>query len=252
MKEKIVLALFLLVVGSVHSQTGTELQLLKHVNFLSSDILKDRAAGSEKEREANKYIRENWGDGKRTNFYSWEHEIVREQDTVLSEMVGTFLYNKAKATVLIGAELENAADLAVLIGIQNLLCEMKLDVNVMVVSMTSYQNGHQGLDYLRTHMPKKAKDIRLVIYLNEVGGMDVNNPKLHISATQGIFEELQLLTKQFELSKEEDVELKTGATQPYIANQIQALTVSSKNEGELNTRGMQQIQNFIVDWVVTK
>ena len=94
-------------VNSLNAQVGTELQLLKHINFLSTDSIKVRAAGSQAERNANKYIRENWENGKRTSFYSWEYRIVNGGDSLTSEMVGTFLYNKAKATILISADLES-------------------------------------------------------------------------------------------------------------------------------------------------
>ena len=253
------MAKWILFVGYVLSmnvliaQNGTELEILKHVNYLSADVIKSRVAGSENERIANKYIRENWGDGKRTSFYSWEYELNKDSVSLQSEMVGTFLYNKAKATILIAADLESSSDIAVLLGLQNQLSQLKLDVNVMVVGVTSNGNGHQGLDYLLTHMPKKARDIRLLIHLNEVGGMDKGNPVLKITSTAGIFEELQLMTKQFELTQIEDQLLITGEEKTYVQKGIQCLVVSAANEeSKVNTHGMHQVQEFLVQWVITK
>ena len=253
MKNWILVLLCVLSMNALTAQNGSELQLLKHVNYLSADALKSRVAGSENERIANKYIRENWGDGKRTSFYSWEYDLNKDTVTLKSEMVGTFLYNKAKATILLVADLESSSDIAVLLGLQNELSQLKLDVNVMVVGVTSSNNGHQGLDYLLTHMPKKARDIRLLIHLNELGGMDNDNPVLTVTATAGIFEELQLMTKQFELAQLEGSLLTEGEEQAYVQKGIQCLVVSAEDEeSKVNTRGMHQIQEFLVQWVITK
>ena len=243
----------MLSLSALKAQKGTELQILKHVNFLSTDLLKKRSAGSDAERLSNNYIRENWANGKRTSFYSWEYELNKDSVSLKSEMVGTFLYNKAKATILIAADLESSSDIAVLLGLQNQLSQLKLDVNVMVVGVTSNGNGHQGLDYLLTHMPKKARDIRLLIHLNEVGGMDKGNPVLKITSTAGIFEELQLMTKQFELTQIEDQLLITGEEKTYVQKGIQCLVVSAANEeSKVNVHGLHQIQEFLVQWVITK
>lgn len=240
-------------VNCVNAQVGTELQILKHINYLSSDSMRSRIAGSETEKNANKYIRENWFNGKRTSFYSWEYILTKDTDSLMSEMVGTFLYNKAKATILLTADLENSADIALLLGLQNQLAQLKLDVNVMVVSVTSQNDGHQGLDYLLTHMPKKARDIRLLIHLNEVGGMSKENPVLTITSTAGIYEELQLMTKQFELSKAEDSLLNAGDEKNYVQKGIQCLAVSVKDDvSKVNTHGLHQVQEFLVQWVITK
>jgi hypothetical protein len=243
----------MLCLSAVNAQKGTELQILKHVNFFSTDLMKERSAGSEAERLSNNYIRENWASGKRTSFYSWEYELNQDTVTLTSEMVGSFLYNKAKATILLAADLESASDIAVLLGLQNELAELKLDVNVMVVSVTSFNNGHQGLDHLLTHMPKKARDIRLLIHMNEVGGMSKENPILTITSTAGIFEELQLMPKQFELAQAEDSLLSVGEEKTYVQKGIQCLVVSAKDdESKLNTHGLHQTQDFLVQWVITK
>lgn len=243
----------MLILSALKAQKGTELQILKHINFLSTDLLKERSAGSGAERLSNNYIRENWANGKRTSFYSWEYELNKDSISSKSEMVGAFLYNKAKATVLLAADLESSSDIAVLLGLQNELSQLKLDVNVMVVSITSANNGHQGLDYLLTHMPKKARDIRLLIHLNEVGGMDKDNPILKITSTAGIFEELQLMTKQFELVKAEESLLIVGDEKNYVQKGIQCLVASAADDAsKVNVHGLHQIQEFLVQWVITK
>lgn len=236
----------------VNAQIGSELQLLKYVNAFSSDSLKLRSAGSEMERKANKYIRENWVDGKRTSFYSWEYTFKKDADSLKSEMVGTFLYNKAKATILIGASLEKSTDIALLIGLQNQLSQLKLDVNVILVGFTDYDNQHLGANYIATHLPKKAKDIRLIIHLNDVGGMSKENGVLSVAATAGIFEELQLLPKLFELEKLEDALLIERDTKNYYNRGIQCLSVTTNSENALNTNGIHKIQEFLVQWVITK
>ncbi len=235
------------------AQNGTQLQLLKHFNFLSSDVMKSREAGSDGERKTNNYIRENWGDGKRTSFYSWEYDLNSDTVSLKSEMVGTFLYNKSKATILIAADLENSADIAVLLGIQNELSQIKLDVNVMIVGVTSKDNGHDGLDYLLTHMPKKARDIRLLIHLSDIGSLTKENPNLTVISTAGIFEELQLIPNQFELIKGETSLLANSDGKMYYEKGIQCLALSSANQSLLlDSQWAHQLQEFIVQWVITK
>ena len=130
---------------------------------------------------------------------------------------------------------------------------MKLDANVMVVSVTSSNNGHQGLDYLATHMPKKARDIRLVIHLNELGNISNDNPSIIVTATEGIFEELELMTKQFEIEKKDNLKLMEGDMKNYIQRGVQCLSISTDNtEGPINTHGIHQVQEFLVQWVITK
>jgi len=236
----------------INAQVSGEIQLLKDINHLSMDSIKDRKPGTENERLANKYIRENWGSGKRTSYYSWEYLIINSGDTVSSEMVGSFLYNKAKATILLVADLESSADISLLLNLQNELAQLKLDANVMVVTLTSLNNEHQGLDYLLTHMPKKAKDIRLVIHLNETGHMKKESPTLLVSATSGIFEELQLIIKQFEIVQMDDAQLLNGDTSYAISKGIQALTVSTEIDSPIDVHGMKQIQEFLVQWVISK
>ena len=130
----------MLCLSAVNAQKGTELQILKHVNFFSTDLMKERSAGSEAERLSNNYIRENWASGKRTSFYSWEYELNQDTVTLTSEMVGSFLYNKAKATILLAADLESASDIAVLLGLQNELAEF---VNKEAAYLLNF--GYQGM-----------------------------------------------------------------------------------------------------------
>jgi len=234
---------------------ASEIKLIQHINSLSMDSMEVRSAGSRGEKNANKYIRENWGQGKRTTYYSWEYNLKKDADSVTSEMVGSFLYNKAKATILIAAPLENAADVALFLGLQSELAQLKLDVNIMLVAVTSYNNGHQGLDYLATHMPKKARDIRLVINLNDIGNMDKAKPELSINATSGIFQELQTMIKQFELVEQDMVLLNELGTKNYYNRGIQCLSISTvkgSDEISVNTHGVAQIQEFLVQWIKTK
>lgn len=234
-------------------QSGSEVNIIRTVSALSSDSMRVRTAGSTGERNANMFIRKNWGDGKRTSFYSWEYDIVDGADTTKSEMVGSFLYNKAKATILIGAPLENTADVALFLALQHELAQLKLDVNVMLVAVTSKDNGNQGLDYLATHMPKKGRDIRLLINLNDIGGMDKEKPELYVTATSGIFKELQTLIKQFELVEEDVQLLNHSDAKNYFSRGVQCLSISTKNEEEsINTNGVLQIKDFLVQWIQIK
>lgn len=245
--------LYTLSFNLVFGQSSSEIHIIQHINSLSTDSLKVRPAGSIGERNANQYIRKNWGDGKRASFYSWEYNIKNGTDSITSEMVGCFLYNKAKATILIGAPLENAADVALFLGLQHELAQLKLDVNVMLVAVTSKDNGHQGLDYLATHMPKKARDIRLLISLNDIGKMDKTKPELSVNATAGIFQELQTIMKQFELIEEDISGLNEIGTKNYYNKGIQCLSLTTDNsENIVNTNGVFMIQQFLVQWIMTK
>lgn len=243
---------FTLSFNLVFGQASSEIHIIQHINSLSTDSMKYRPVGSRGERSANKYIRENWGDGKRASFYSWEYKLNNGTDSLTSEMVGCFLRNKAKATILIGAPLENSRDVAAFLGLQNELALLKLDVNVMLVAVTGKDNGHQGLEYLATHMPKSARDIRLVINLNGIGNLDKIKPELSITATAGIFQELQSLIKQFELIEEDTTFLTQLGTRNYYNKGIQCLSLSTNPENELNTNGILQIQEFLVQWIKTK
>lgn len=233
---------------------SSEIKIIQHINSLSTDSMKARSVGSRGEENANKYIRENWGQGKRTTYYSWEYNLKKDADSVTSEMVGSFLYNKAKATILISAPLENAADVSLFLGLQSELAQLKLDVNVILVAVTGMNNGHQGLDYLATHMPKKAKDIRLLINLNNIGNMDKEKPELSITATTGIFQELQTMIKQFELVEQDVALLSELGTKNYFNRGIQCLSITSNGSDEslINTNGVNQIQEFLVQWIKTK
>jgi len=248
----IVLLLFALSLNLAFGQASSEIQIIQHINSLATDSMKSRIAGSIRERNANKYIRENWGNGKRTSYYSWEYKIKDGSDSITSEMVGCFLRNKSKATILIGASLENSADIAVFLGLQHELAQLKLDVNVMLVAVTGQNNKHQGLEYLATHMPKSARDIRLVINLNGIGNLDKVKPELSITATAGIFQELQTLIKQFELVEGDSALLDQLGTRNYYNKGIQCLSLSTDSKNELNTNGILQVQEFLIQWIKTK
>lgn len=240
-------------IATIFGQTGSEVNIIRTVSALSTDSMKVRSVGSNGERNANKFIRKNWGDGKRTSFYSWEYDIVDTADTIKSEMVGSFLYNKAKATILIGAPLENTADVALFLALQHELSQLKLDVNVMLVAVTSKDNGHQGLDYLATHMPKKARDIRLLIDLDGIGSMNIEKPELYVKATAGIFQELQSMIKQFELVEEDVQLLNQSDAKNYFNRGVQCLSISNKNEEDsINTNGIIQVKDFLVQWIQIK
>lgn len=240
-------------IATIFGQTGSEVNIIRTVSALSTDSMKVRSVGSSGERNANKFIRKNWGDGKRTSFYSWEYDIVDGADTIKSEMVGSFLYNKAKATILIGAPLENTADVALFLALQHELSQLKLDVNVMLVAVTSKDNGHQGLDYLATHMPKKARDIRLLIDLDGIGSMNIEKPELYVKATAGIFQELQSMIKQFELVEEDVQLLNQSDAKNYFNRGVQCLSISNKNEEDsINTNGILQVKDFLVQWIQIK
>lgn len=254
MIKSLVLFFYIFSLSFMFGQNGSEVNIIRYVSTLSTDSLKVRAVGSSSERNANKFIRKNWGDGKRTSFYSWEYDIVDGKDTIKSEMVGSFLYNKAKATILIGAPLQNTADVALFLSLQHELAQLKLDVNVMLVAVTGKDSGHQGLDYLATHMPKKARDIRLLIDLNGIGGMDREKPELYITATAGIFQELQTMIKQFELVEEDTQLLNDSDAKNYFSRGVQCLSIStkSKEETSINTNGVLQIKDFLVQWIQIK
>lgn len=254
MIKSLVFLFYIFSLSFIFGQNSSEVNIIRYVSALSTDSMKVRTVGSTGERNANKFIRKNWGDGKRTSFYSWEYDIVNGTDTLKSEMVGSFLYNKAKATILIGAPLENTADVALFLALQHELAQLKLDVNVMLVAVTSKNNGHQGLDYLATHMPKKGRDIRLLIDLNDIGGMDKDKPELFITATSGIFQELQTMIQQFELVEEDVQLLNQTDAKNYFSRGVQCLSISTKNEEEtsINTNGVLQIKDFLVQWIQIK
>lgn len=254
MAKSLLFFFYILSIGFIFGQTGSEVNIIRYVNALSTDSMKVRSVGSDGENNANKFIRKNWGDGKRTSYYSWEYNIVDGADTIKSEMVGSFLYNKAKATILIGAPLENTADVALFLALQHELAQLKLSVNVMLVAVTSMDNGHQGLDYLATHMPKKGRDIRLLIDLNGIGSMNKEKPELYIKATTGIFQELQTMIKQFELAEEDVQLLNDSDARSYFSKGVQCLSISTKNEEEtsINTNGILQIKDFLVQWIQIK
>ena len=236
----------------VFGQNSSEIQIIQHTNSLSSDSMKVRSFGSRGERNTNQYIRDNWGDGKRTSYYSWEYSIIKDSTETTSEMVGSLLRNKSKATILITAPLVNAADVALFLGLQTELAQLKLDVNIMLVAFTEFNNGHQGLDYLATHMPKKAEDIKLLINLNGIGNMAKEKPELAVTSTAGIFQELQTLIKQFEITEMDTSNLTMMGTKNYYDRGIQCLSLSTNSENPLNTSGIIQIQDFLIQWIKTK
>ncbi len=189
---------------TVKAQTDSLIlnRLKSHVVFLASDSLLGRATGSEAEKVANEYVRNQFESIKGKTKIKTIH--YRINDTLNSEMVTCFVDNHSKYTIVIGAHIDhlgmggtfsksvgkwevhngaddNASGVALLIELQRLLCQHKLAVNVLFIPFTGHEMGTFGSRYIAENWQKKWRQPAAVLNFDMMGRLAVSNPTLYVS-----------------------------------------------------------------------
>lgn len=259
-------------------------QLKKHIVFLASDSLKGRATGSPEEAIANQYIRQEWSVKKRkTEVVLWDYTIFQENDTLPSQMIGSFINNKSKHTLLIGAHIDhigsggvlsksigkhevhngaddNASGVAILIELQRHLAKQKLPFNVLLVAFTGHEIGTYGSAHLSTHLTEKYGKVFCMLNMDMVGRMDPETKKLFVSCSDtlaGSFE-----SNTLKAVRTDDTRLQILDTKYFVAKHIPCATFTTGMHNDyhrttddaayINIVGMLATLQYLETWIGTK
>lgn len=203
-----------MIAGHVHGQadtSGMHNRLKQHVQYLASDSMKGRSAGTLQELEAGHYFLKETKKHGHSRIYKWTFEAPKKDSTVIkSTMFGRFINNHSDQTLVIGAHIDhigfgdhlslshkeegihngaddNASGVAALIELHNRLSTQKLPFNLLIVPFTAHEIGTFGSAYLANHLPKKAKNVYCMLNLDMIGRMDPIDRKLYISSTDTLF-----------------------------------------------------------------
>lgn len=204
MKNKI-LALFTFI--SFLTESQIDLQLKKHVCFLSSDSLKGRQTGSVEEKQVNNYLRSNFITSKKSKIQQWDYSFVKNTVTYQSQMIGCYVNNKCDITLLITAHVDhiglgsnlslsykeneihngaddNASGVALMIELQRLLVQKKLKANILFIAYTGHELGLFGSKFFIENISKKYKKIVLNLNFDMIGRMDKSLTNVYVSASE--------------------------------------------------------------------
>ena len=204
MKNKI-LVLFTFITFLTVSQI--DLQLKKHVCFLSSDSLKGRQTGSVEEKQVNNYLRSNFITSKKSKIQQWDYSFVKNNVNYQSQMIGCYVNNKCDITLLITAHVDhiglgsnlslsykeneihngaddNASGVALLIELQRLLIQKELNANILFIAYTGHELGLFGSKYFSENIKKKYKKIVLNLNFDMIGRMDKTLTNVYVSASE--------------------------------------------------------------------
>ncbi len=207
--KKLFLIVLLFINFWVNTQSHLELQLKKHVQFLASDTLKGRATGSEEEKLVNNYLIANFKKSRKSKIHKWNYSFVKDKVSYQSEMIGCFVNNKCDITLLITAHVDhiglgsnlslsykeneihngaddNASGVAVLLELQRLLVQKKLNVNILFIAYTGHELGLYGSKYFSENSSKKYKKIVLNLNFDMIGRMDKSLMNVYVSASESL------------------------------------------------------------------
>lgn len=219
----------------------------RHVNFLADDALEGRATGSKGEQLANAYMKEAFSK-KRSRIYTWQYTIPTDTLAIHSEMIGAYISNKSKKTVLIGAHIDhigwggelskspgkkqvhngaddNASGVALLIELQRYFTTKRLPYNILLVAYTGHEIGTKGSEYVFHHLPKKVTPIAFVLNFDMVGRMDLASKKCYVSTNYpSLFE---YSTKDLTITVQDTSKVKILDTKHWYNIGIPAATFST-------------------------
>ncbi len=258
--------------------SSSMLALKRHVQFLSSDQLEGRATGSKGELLANNYLKKALST-KRSQWLSWYYSVPLDSQVVQSEMVGCFINNHSRNTVLIGAHIDhigwggklskspgkknihngaddNASGVALLIEIQRYLAQNRVPYNVLFIAFTGHEIGTKGSEYVVNHLPKKARNIAFVLNFDMVGRMDPTTNKCYVSTNYpDLFEQTpkNLLFQQLDTTR-----LSLLDTKHWFIQSIPCATITtgmhndyhkmSDDEVYINYTGLNTLLGFFKSW----
>ena len=195
-------------------------------------------------------------------------------------MKGFFVNNHSNKTILIGAHIDhigygdqlslsyksdeihngaddNASGVAVLIELCKLLSSEKLGVNFLIVPFTAHEIGTFGSQYLAEHLPKKVKNILLMINLDMVGRMDPSSNALYASLSDpGLFPKPNNFCK---LVATDNKKIQLLDSKHFVAKGIPAISFSTGMHADyhktsddlqyLNLDGMVRVCLFLHDYL---
>ncbi len=256
-------------------------QLKSHISFLASDSMKGRSTGSKEEKLANIYVRENWAskNGK-TEFLIWNYSIYTLEDTIQSQMIGNFINNKSKQTILIGAHIDhiglggklsksygkhdvhngaddNASGVGLLIELQRYYSTKRLPFNLLFVAFTGHEIGTYGSEYLAQHLDKKFGELFCMLNFDMIGRMDPSSQKLYVSCSESLAQSFN--TSELTLSIADSTRLTILDSQHFLNQGIPSATFTTGMHDDyhrisddakfINYAGMYQILLFFENWI---
>ena len=282
---KLFIPFFIIGISSCWSQVdtaGLHARLFEHVCFLASDDLQGRSAGSEYELKATEYVGDAFKDLKKIRVFTWKVPAQKKDSSqVLSTMKGFFIDNHSKNTILIGAHIDhigfgdqlsmsfktneihngaddNASGVAVLIELGIYLSQKKQPVNFLIVPFTAHEIGTFGSKYLSEHLPKKVKNVCLMINLDMVGRMNPSPQELYASVSDpNVFPKMNDYCK---IAATDNKKIQLLDTKHFVAKGIPAISFSTGMHEDyhkvtddvkyLNLEGMAQICLFLRGYVM--
>jgi len=283
-----VLSIFMCVVCMLSAQIKqTDTMLLKkHMDFLCSDSLAGRKAGSLGEMMAVQYVEDVFAKQKLEFFfaggYSETFVFSDENDEAgLSRNVAAFVNHKADSTILIIANIDhlgfggdksrsytmnsihpgaddNASGLSVLLLLPKYLKKRKMsNFNYIILATGAYETGNRGtFSFLKKHQ-HKLKNVQLVICLHMLGRMSsphegffmVVNPISEVITQQ---EHVKVLFDKFHVSLRAEVE---DIMEPFDKYGFAVVKITTHDDfrkitdppDKINYSGMTHIAGFIIE-----
>jgi Zn-dependent M28 family amino/carboxypeptidase len=250
MKKISVLLVILLFSSFLRAQSELQMNLKKHVSYLASDDLKGRTTGTKEEELSNDYVLVQWIKNKKTKIFKWEFEINYDSTLIHSNMIGCFVNNKKDSTILISAHIDhigfggklsqsfkddeihngaddNASGVAWLIELQKELADKKLNYTLLFVPFTAHEIGLFGSEYLSNNLPKKAKNIALVINADMIGRQQKNPEVLYVSCQDALVNKIKIGTWEFKLDYTGTKKIELLDTKHFLKNGIPCVTIST-------------------------
>ena len=280
--------LFLILLSAVNCRVCAQtdslclMNLRQHVLYLASDSLEGRATGSEGEKLANRYVLNQFVAVKRkSKFLTWTFDIQKDSLHLQSEMVGAFINNKAKQTLLIGAHIDhigyggelsksigkheihngaddNASGVALLIELEKYLVKQKLPFNVLLVAFSGHEIGTYGSSYLAQHWDKKFGNIFCMLNMDMMGRMDMNSKKLLVSCSDTLASAFP--SNAIQVQQTDHSRLALLDTKHFVSETIPCATFTTGMHNDyhktsddavyLNFDGMLLELNYLENWIL--
>lgn len=283
MLKTILYFLFLFDALFIQAQSEMVRSLQQHVRFLAADSLKGRATGSKEEAFVNQYLIQNLRRAKNVSMLHWRYSFTKEKQIYNSEMVGCFVNNKSKKTILISAHVDhigwgsnlslshknnevhngaddNASGVALVLELQKLLVLENLGVNVLFVFYSGHELGLFGSEYLVNNLSKKWKNILLTLNFDMVGRMDKELQKVFVSSSDSLKGKFNSAFTQCNLIEADDQRLLSLDCSHFHKRGIPSATFStgmhndyhktSDDEKYINYQGIEILLNAIHTWLM--
>jgi Zn-dependent M28 family amino/carboxypeptidase len=284
---KLVLVVFLFYANSYFAQVDsaqTINEIKSHISFLASDSLKGRNTGSYEEIIANNYVRDNWAIKKRkSKILTWNYQIITSEDTIQSQMIGSFIDNKSKQTLVIGAHIDhiglggelsksygkndvhngaddNASGVAILIELQRYYSIKKLPFNMLFIAFTGHEIGTFGAEYITKQLTKKYGEFFCMLNFDMIGRMDIHSKKLFVSCSDQLSN--SFTSSDIVITLTDNSRLTILDTKHFVQQGIPSATFTtgmhddyhriSDDSEFINYSGMYETLLFLENWINTQ